>query len=289
MKIDLFAVDTKLPFEESISNDPSLKIYNFIEAEQRIKIESKNDQHDFKYADHYEKDAAFYDYFEEYPDGASRHENRRLHEAIISELNGRSCEKILDVGCGNAWVAKHFLAKKKQVVSMDIASVNVHKALNIYPKPGHVGVVADVFQLPFKKDLFDVIIAAEIIEHVVDPAGFIKQLFKVLKPGGTLMISTPNEEKIKYSMCIHCNKETPQFAHLHSFSKKTFVDILENNFKKKEIKYAYIFTFSNKALIKLRSHALLKIFPFQVWKMIDKLSNFFYKKPTRLILNLQKN
>lgn len=263
-------------------------IYNFIDKEEREAMVKEDKGKAFKYGEHYENDAKFYDYFEAYPDGASRHENRRLHESILSNLKNKNQEKVLDVGCGNAWVAKHFLARQSEVFSMDISSVNVEKALSTYPNPKHTGVIADVFNLPFRQDQFDVIIAAEIIEHVVDPSGFVKALFGVLKPGGTLVVSTPFEEKIKYSMCIHCNQATPQFAHLHSFSKQSFIDILEKNFHKDAIGKANIYSFSNKALTKLRTHVLLKFFPFGFWKILDKLSNAILSKPTRLILSLEK-
>lgn len=50
-------------------------------------------------------------------------------------------------------------------------------------------------KLPFEDNFADYIAAGEFIEHLTDPAVFIKECMRVLKPGGWLAISTPFEEK----------------------------------------------------------------------------------------------
>ena len=59
------------------------------------------------------------------------------------------------------------------------------------------GIVADVRQLhdlplPFERDHFDVVLCYETVEHVPDPAAFVSELARVLRPGGALVLSTPN-------------------------------------------------------------------------------------------------
>ncbi|NLT50772.1 MAG: class I SAM-dependent methyltransferase, partial [Ignavibacteria bacterium] len=161
----------------------------------------------FRYAEHYKKDAAEFDYFEERC-GATEHDERRLREYIIS-LIPNSVDTILDVGCGSAWIAKNMLPKHKKVISLDISVTNPKKALSIYPFSNHSGLTADSFFLPFRSNSFSCIVASEIIEHVVSPADFVKELIRVLKPSGKLIISTPYKEKIQYVLCIHCNRTTP--------------------------------------------------------------------------------
>ena len=183
----------------------------------------------FNYTEHYEKDASEFDYFEKRK-GATAHDERRVREFIISKV-GKNVNSILDVGCGRAWVADHFLRKGVKVYSLDISITNPAKAVKLYPSENHSGIVADSFRLPFADNSFDCVIASEIIEHVINPAEFIKELFRVVKKGGELIITTPYKEKIQYYLCIHCNKKTPANAHLHSFDEK----ILEGLYKGDEI------------------------------------------------------
>jgi ubiquinone/menaquinone biosynthesis C-methylase UbiE len=236
----------------------------------------------FDYLTHYKTDAEEFDYFEQRT-GATLHEERRVREAIIKEVPN-SAEVILDVGCGSGWVAKEFLTKNKKVISLDISKTNPFNAKNLYKSDYHFPVVADSFQLPFSSDSIDCIIASEIIEHVINPEAFIKELIRVVKIGGKVVVSTPYKEKIRYVLCIHCNKKTPVNAHLHSFDEK----ILETISKKNGIKKITYTIFGNKALIFFRTHIILKYFPFPVWFAIDWLANKIYEKPLHVICVLEK-
>lgn len=235
------------------------------------------------YADHYDRDAEVFNYFQDHEDGASRHENRRLHETIIRNVPNRT-KYILDVGCGNAWVAGHFCEKGVNVYSMDISIENPTKALEKYPFDNHVALVADVYTLPFQENSFDCIIAAEIMEHTPDPKLFIYNLLRILRPNGVLIITTPFNEYTPYSLCVHCNRPTPHNAHLHSFNRQNMGTLLQGvNVQDWEMK-----TFSNKALGKLQTHLLFQHLPYNIWKLFDNLANWIWKRPMRMLLKIQK-
>ena len=162
----------------------------------------------FDYVEHYKIDAEEFDYFEERT-GATAHDERRVHEFILSKIKSNTCN-ILDVGAGSAWVANHFRNSDVKVASLDISLVNVKKAKSIVPVENHTQIVADSFKLPFASDSFEAVIASEIIEHVVDPKMFVEELFRVVKPSGNLIITTPYKEKFRYYLCvpIRANKFT---------------------------------------------------------------------------------
>ncbi|MBP5677598.1 MAG: class I SAM-dependent methyltransferase [Bacteroidales bacterium] len=176
------------------------------------------DPHTFNYAAHYTADAEVFDYYAKKRDALTVAHLRLLRTSLMRMVPS-DARLILDVGCGNAFVAEHFTPRGVRVVSMDIAANNVRKALSTYPSDNHAAVVADAYRLPFADGTFDCIIASEIIEHTVDPQSFAASLLAKVKPGGTLLISTPYQERIVYSLCIHCNQKTPLNAHLHSFDK----------------------------------------------------------------------
>jgi len=237
----------------------------------------ENKLNDFNYIEHYQKDAVEFDYFE-VRKGATKHDERRVREYIISKVP-KDVSSILDVGCGSGWVAEHYTKKGIKVHSLDISITNPAKALQLYPSEKHAGIVADSFRLPFANNSFDCVIASEIIEHVVNPAEFIKEVFRVVKKGGILIITTPYKEKLMYYLCIHCNQITPVHAHIHSFDEK----MLEGYYKDDDLESFKYETFGNKLLIFLRTYVVLKFLPFWLWKIKDWIANFIYNNPIHII------
>ena len=236
----------------------------------------------FNYIDHYKKDAVEFDYFEERK-GATEHDERRVREFIISKVP-KDVNSILDVGCGNGWAAKEFLSQGKKVTSLDISLTNPSKAKQLYQSQNHFGIVADSFYLPFGNESFDCVIASEIIEHVIDPADFVKELFRVVKKGGKLIVTTPYKEKLIYYLCVHCNQKTPAHAHIHSFDEQK----LESYYKGGDLDSFSYETFGNKVLLFLRTYVILQFFPFWLWKMKDKFFNLFINKPAHIICIYKK-
>jgi SAM-dependent methyltransferase len=236
----------------------------------------------FHYIDHYRRDALEYDYFQE-QQGATRHSEQRLREYISRKIP-KTKGVMLDVGCGSAWVAKLFCSKGYPVVSFDISEKNTQEALKRYPSENHAAVAGDVFSPPFRKESFDYIIASEIIEHITEPDTFVKKLFELLKPGGLLVVTTPYKEKIEYSLCIHCNRPTPHSAHLHSFDEKILTALYNGN----DLKNVTYTTFSNKALVYLHTHVILKWMGFTLWRWMDWLANLICPRPLRILVIWQK-
>ena len=236
----------------------------------------------FNYKEHYKKDAVEFDYFEERK-GATEHDERRVREFIIAKVP-KNVNSILDVGCGKGWVAREFLPKGKKVFSLDISITNPSIVKKLYQSENHFGITADSFQLPFNDQSFDCIIASEIIEHVNNPAKFIIELFRVVKKGGSLIITTPYKEKIIYYLCVHCNQKTPANAHINSFDEKKMEGLYSGN----DLKSYEYETFGNKVLIHFMTYVLLKYFPFWLWKLKDKFANLIYNKPVHIICVYKK-
>lgn len=234
------------------------------------------------YREHYEKDAEAFDYFEEW-ETANREENRRLHQQILKHIP-QNAKTILDVGCGGAWLASALIPDGHRVISMDVSTINPVKAIQQVPSQYHWGLVADAYALPIKDNSLDCIVAAEIIEHVKDPKLFIANLYNALKPGGVLIITTPYNEKIQYSLCIHCNKLTPHNAHLHSFTQTKIKSISPQGAGSLVTK-----TFNSKVLINLKIHVLLRFLPFPLWSVMDNIFvALFGRKAHRLMLVVKK-
>lgn len=240
-------------------------VYSVHEGIPDLRPNQEKPADEFDYQKHYQADADKFDYFEEHT-GEHAHEERRVHEAIMSYVPA-AAGSILDAGCGSAWVAEQYVGTGRFVCSMDISTGNPKEALRRFPSEDHVGLVADAFNLPIKPGSFDVIIASEIIEHTVDPKGFVHSLFQALKPGGRLIISTPYKEKLRYTLCIHCNNATPYHSHIHSFDEQKLLSYAPSQAR------TMWQTFGNKALFHLRTHSLMKRLPYKAWIAVDTIAN----------------
>jgi 2-polyprenyl-3-methyl-5-hydroxy-6-metoxy-1,4-benzoquinol methylase len=233
----------------------------------------------FYYREHYVKDAQYFDYSAGDDSVTTRNERQRNREAILNVIP-QNINLVLDIGCGDAWIAKELLKKKGNVVSMDLAITNPLNAIKNYPSENHAAVVADGMYLPFIDNCFDVIVASEVIEHLADPAAFIRHCTVKLKPGGKLILLTPYNEKLEFYICVHCNKPTPKSAHLHSFTEK-FLEQFKNYKIKTEV-------LCNKYLVRLRIYDLLSFLPFNLWRIIDSIVNKIFGKPSTLLVVIVK-
>lgn len=245
--------------------------------------DEKISEQDFHYINHYTVDAEVFDYYRDRNDKLEQVSVSLLRRSIIRQIP-RNTRFLLDVGCGCAYIAKHFINSGTRVVSLDVAQANAEKALKKYPSDNHAAVVADVFALPFKENTFDCIVASEIIEHTVDPHAFVEALKRVLKPGGTLIISTPYKEKIEYSLCIHCNCKTPKNAHLHSFDKNNMRSLHSTS----GLEVERITLVGNKLLLMSRMAILLDKMGYRLWKAIDAIFNVILPKAQHFIIRSKK-
>jgi len=122
------------------------------------------------------------------------------------------------------------------------------------------------------------VIAAEILEHVEDPQASLAEWFRVVRPGGVLVVTTPYRERIQQTLCTHCNRMTPLHGHLHSLDEHALRGLYAGDdlgaFRWK--------TFSNKGLTLARTHVVLGRLPFQVWQAVDAAANRLLPRPYRI-------
>ncbi|HLT94725.1 MAG TPA: class I SAM-dependent methyltransferase [Membranihabitans sp.] len=236
----------------------------------------------FNYVDHYQKDAVEFDYFEPISNPVDRAERLRLDQMIIEAIPTEATS-VLDVGCGNAWLACALVNDNRTVISMDISEHNPVRALERFPHHRHEALIADVYHLPIRESSMPCVVASEIMEHVPDPKLFIMKLMAVLQPGGKLIITTPYNEKIQYHLCVHCNRPTPSHAHLHSFHEKNIQTLIPESVKSFNIRM-----FSHKYLNRAHLYSMIEKWPFGLWKRLDHAANSLWHRPMRLMLEIVK-
>lgn len=98
----------------------------------------------------------------------------------------------LDLGCGPGGVSYSIADKVDEVVAIDPDAETIKIAKTIFQKPNIKFKKADFFDQEFQESTFDGVLFLEVIEHVLDPYRFLKEIHRVLRPGGYLILSTPN-------------------------------------------------------------------------------------------------
>lgn len=124
----------------------------------------------------------------------SSYDTRRRVETLVDEflvpLDIRG-KKVLDVGCGLGFFSQRLADSGAIVTACDIGPSLVMETAK---RVGCTVVQADALALTatFKQDEFDCVVSSECIEHTPDPQRAVKEMTRVLKPGGYLSLSTPN-------------------------------------------------------------------------------------------------
>lgn len=111
-----------------------------------------------------------------------------VHQKIIRFVGSGS--KILDVGCANGYLSKLIKEKGNAVSGIEISEIAAKEA------KGHLDelIVGNIehMNLPWPEQHFDIIICADVLEHLFDPSTVLVKLRKVLKDNGVLILSIPN-------------------------------------------------------------------------------------------------
>lgn len=111
---------------------------------------------------------------------------------ILSLLERNPTAKVVDIGCGDGQVTIRYKGKIQceEVVGVDGVKRRLHAARKN-------GVSKTIFanleeKWPLKDKEFDVVISNQVIEHILNVDHFIKEIYRILKPGGYCVISTEN-------------------------------------------------------------------------------------------------
>jgi SAM-dependent methyltransferase len=138
---------------------------------------------------------------------------------------------LLDAGCGGGRAMSLLADAGYQVTGIDISLGALGKAR---ARSLQAIVVAGVVDsaLPFADCSFDAVLSCEVIEHLLDVPGFLSELNRVLRPGGSMFLSTPYHGLMKNlvlsSLCFEKHFD-PEGAHIRFFTPKSLSRTVERS------------------------------------------------------------
>lgn len=143
--------------------------------------------------------------------------------------------RVLDLGCGTGYVAGWLVSQGFTVVGIDPSHEGVALARAHSPKGRFEVALAEPGLLQqLGEQPFDLVVSTEVVEHLYAPRGWAQCAFEALKPGGTLVCSTPYHGYLKNLALAALDKwdshHSPMWdgGHIKFWSRKTLTELLES-------------------------------------------------------------
>ncbi len=161
----------------------------------------------------------------------------------------KSSDIVLDLGCGSGNVLISISKRVNKAYGADISQSALNFIKNRKEKENLMNV--EVVKLnenkpwPFEKNSFDKIILTEVIEHLNNPKIFVENCKKILKPGGLILITTPNYFSFWpilefVSDLFHLTPKMKGEQHISKFNKKSMKKLMNSlGFNVKKLKTFY--------------------------------------------------
>lgn len=164
---------------------------------------------------------------------------RYRKKLIFDLIKPKKKDMLLDVGCGLGYMAS-LLSKKCKTYGIDTDT----KSIKLAKKVGDGNatfLVANALKMPFKGNTFDYVIASEVIEHVPDDNLFMKEIVRVTKKNGTIVLTTPSLEGL-FKVSATCHKYGTEKHFKEGYKEKDLIKLFQKNgCKVKKVRYSMIF------------------------------------------------
>lgn len=151
--------------------------------------------------------------------------NRMRIEHIVRICGDMTHVRVLDVGVGDGFMAQQFHAR--ELWGIDISSTRCERARKRLPE-AHI-VEGDAQALAFSDNFFDVVVCADALEHMERPDNAIDEMMRVVKVGGSVVVSVPNETAFILARILTLQGQLTNPDHIH----RILLSFLVKHFKKR--------------------------------------------------------
>jgi methionine biosynthesis protein MetW len=136
--------------------------------------------------------------------------------------------RVLDVGCSSGYLAHQLVERGCSVVGIELDARAAAAARAVCEDV----LVGDVerMELPFPDASFDTVMCGDLIEHLRDPKGFLKRIRPLLRPGGRVVLTTPNVANwavrlnLLFGRWQYTDRGILDRTHAHLFTRRTLVN-----------------------------------------------------------------
>ena len=127
------------------------------------------------------------------PATAAEHCLRLVHLRAYDEAvaHAARCD-VLDIGCNTGYGTVRFMPVARRVVGVDVSPGAIEAALQRASNGRPEFVLTSGFELPFPDHSFDLVTSFQVLEHVPDSLAYLREIARVTRPGGTVILATPN-------------------------------------------------------------------------------------------------
>lgn len=184
---------------------------------------------------------------------------------------------VLELGCGEGRGIDIILKRSKSFTAIDKISEVTERLSRKYPNEKFISSSFPPLK-NIENESFDTLISFQVIEHIKNDKLFIKEIHRILKPGGKALISTPN-----ISMTLTRNP-----WHVREYTSQQLFDLASSNFKKIIMKGIY----GNDKIKKYyddNKKSVMKFKRLDVFNLEKYLPNFLYKIPYEFLNRMNRN
>jgi 2-polyprenyl-3-methyl-5-hydroxy-6-metoxy-1,4-benzoquinol methylase len=166
--------------------------------------------------------------WEAVPEGQEPSDFARRCAFLLSAV--RAGDRVLDLGCGEGFFSAALLSAGAEVLAVDVAPEPLRRAAVREPRL-ELRLIDGDGRWELEDSYFDVVWAGEVLEHVADTAAWLSEVRRVLRSGGTLLLSTPACGRLvllraALSSGAFAQQFDPLSEHLHFYSPATLRELL---------------------------------------------------------------
>jgi SAM-dependent methyltransferase len=169
------------------------------------------------------------DYYEELwqrlPDELEPPDRELRTQFLLARVNRG--DRVLDLGCGDGWMTAELARAGAAPTGVEVAQAAVDRARGRHPELDLRLAPLDG-PLPIKDSAYDAVWASEVIEHVADTARWLSEIRRVLRPGGRLLLTTPNHSRLRLLVAGIEPYSEPLGDHLHLYSTSSLRGVLRD-------------------------------------------------------------